>query len=81
MTGVLAIVGLGPGPADWITPEASAALEMASDVVGYQRYLDRTPQRPGQRHHGSDNGSELNRARLALENGGGGWQGGGGVGR
>ena len=39
MTGSLAIVGLGPGPAYWIAPEASAALETASDVVGYWPYL------------------------------------------
>jgi len=66
MTGALVIVGLGPGPADWITPEASAALETASDIVGYQRYLDRIPQRPGQRRHGTDNGKEISRAGVAL---------------
>ena len=66
MTGSLAIVGLGPGPACWIAPEASAALDKASDIVGYQRYLDRVAERAGQRRHGSGNRVELSRARLAL---------------
>jgi precorrin-3B C17-methyltransferase len=66
VTGALAIVGIGPGPAEWIAPEASAALEAASDVVGYQPYLDRIPVRPGQLRFGSDNRVELDRARDAL---------------
>ena len=66
MTGSLAIVGLGPGPACWLTPEASAVLEAASDLVGYRSYLDRVAERPGQRRHGSDNREELARARQAL---------------
>jgi precorrin-3B C17-methyltransferase len=66
VTGSLAIVGLGPGPADWVAPEADAVLEAASDLVGYQPYLDRIPEKPGQRRHGSDNRVELDRARLAL---------------
>ena len=64
--GSLAIVGLGPGPAKWLAPEASAALEAASDIVGYQPYLDRIPQRPGQQRHGSDNRVEIRRARDAV---------------
>jgi precorrin-3B C17-methyltransferase len=66
MTGSLAIVGLGPGPAHWIAPEASAALEAASDIVGYQLYLDRVTERASQRRHGSDNRVEIIRARHAL---------------
>ena len=66
MTGSLASVGLGPGPAHWIAPEASAALEAASDVVGYQPYLERVTERAGQRRHGSDNRVEISRARHAL---------------
>ena len=66
MTGSLVIVGLGPGPAHWIAPEASAALEAVSDVVGYQPYLDRVTERAGQRRHGSDNRLEIRRARDAL---------------
>jgi precorrin-3B C17-methyltransferase len=66
MTGSLVIVGLGPGPAHWITPEATAALDTASDLVGYLPYLDRIAVRAGQRRHGSDNRGEIARARHAL---------------
>jgi precorrin-3B C17-methyltransferase len=66
VTGSLAVVGLGPGPACWIAPEASAAVEAASDIVGYQPYIDRIPVRVGQRRHGSDNRVEIDRARHAL---------------
>jgi precorrin-3B C17-methyltransferase len=66
MTGRVDIVGLGPGPAEWRTPEASAAIEAASDIVGYGPYIDRLSLRPEQRVHASDNRLELARARLAL---------------
>ncbi len=66
MSGRLAIVGLGPGPAEWMTPEAGAAIGGATDVVGYGPYLDRLALRPDQRAHASDNRAELTRARLAL---------------
>ena len=66
MSGALAVVGLGPGPAGWLAPEASAALDAATDLVGYQPYLDRIPWRDGQTRHGSDNRHELQRAREAL---------------
>ena len=61
------IVGLGPGPAEWMTPEASAAIAATSDVVGYGPYIERLALRPDQRAHASDNRAELTRARLALE--------------
>jgi precorrin-3B C17-methyltransferase len=66
MSGHLAIVGLGPGDADLLAPRAAAALEAATDLVGYFRYLDRLPARPDQIRHASDNRAELDRARLAL---------------
>jgi precorrin-3B C17-methyltransferase len=66
MTGKLSVVGLGPGPACWLTPEAGAALEAASDVVGYAPYVARVPERTAQRRHVSDNRAELERAREAL---------------
>lgn len=66
MKGSLAVVGLGPGPACWLAPEASQVLEAASDIVGYQPYVDRVPERPGQRRHASDNRVELDRANHAL---------------
>jgi precorrin-2 C20-methyltransferase/precorrin-3B C17-methyltransferase len=65
--GSLAVVGLGPAGAQWLTPEASAVLSSANELVGYGPYLDRVPHRPGQRRHSSDNRLELDRARHALE--------------
>jgi precorrin-3B C17-methyltransferase len=62
----LLIVGLGPGPAHWLTPEADAALASATDLVGYAPYLDRLPARSGQTRHASDNRVEMERAGLAL---------------
>ena len=67
MTGRLAIVGLGPGPAEWMTAEAGAAIADATDVVGYTPYVERLKLEPGQRAHASDNRVELARARLALK--------------
>jgi precorrin-3B C17-methyltransferase len=49
-----------------MSPEASAAIAAASDLVGYQPYLDRIADQAGQRRHGSDNRVELDRARQAL---------------
>jgi precorrin-3B C17-methyltransferase len=66
MSGRVAVVGLGPGQASWMTPEASAEIEAASDVVGYGPYVERLLLRPDQRAHASDNRVELDRARLAL---------------
>ena len=66
MTGRVLIVGLGPGAAEWITPEASAAIEAASDIVGYSPYVERLTLRANQRVHASDNRVEMERARLAL---------------
>ncbi len=51
--GRITVVGLGPGSADWITPEAQQALADATDLVGYHTYLDRVPVRPGQCRYGS----------------------------
>lgn len=65
--GALAVVGLGPAGPDWLTPEASAALGAADELVGYGPYLDRVPRRAGQRRHASDNRVELDRARHALQ--------------
>ncbi len=66
MTGQLAVVGLGPGDARYLTPEASAALVEAQALYGYAPYLDRVPVRAGQRRHASDNREERARAAAAL---------------
>jgi precorrin-3B C17-methyltransferase len=67
MTGLVTIVGLGPGDVRWLTPAASEALATATDLVGYGPYVDRIPETPGQNRHSSDNRVELDRARFALE--------------
>lgn len=64
--GEIAIVGLGPGAADLVTPRAAAALAAATDLVGYGPYVGRVAVRPGQKRHASDNREELDRARAAL---------------
>lgn len=66
MSGRLDIVGLGPGAAELVTPEATAALSTATDLVGYAPYVGRVAAKPGQRRHASDNRVELDRARHAL---------------
>jgi precorrin-2 C20-methyltransferase/precorrin-3B C17-methyltransferase len=63
----LLVVGLGPGPGDWLTSEASAALAEVDHVVGYGPYVNRVPQRPGLTRHASGNTVELQRARFALD--------------
>jgi len=63
----LLVIGLGPGPADWLSPEASAALGSVDHVVGYGRYVDRVPQREGLQRHSSGNTVEVERARFALD--------------
>lgn len=67
MTGHLAIVGLGPGAPGLQAPEATAAIAAATDLVGYSTYLERLPAAAHQNRHASDNGEELDRARLGLE--------------
>ena len=67
MAGALVILGLGPGAPEWVTPEATAALEAASDIVGYGPYVARLALKPGQRAHASDNRVETARARHALQ--------------
>jgi precorrin-3B C17-methyltransferase len=66
MSGKLTVIGLGPGSAAQLTPEASDALHAADVVFGYGPYLDRVPARAGQRRQASDNREEIDRARRAL---------------
>jgi precorrin-3B C17-methyltransferase len=61
------VVGLGPGPAEWMTPEASTVIKAATDVVGYGSYVERLALRTDQRTHTTDNRVEMERARLALK--------------
>ncbi len=79
----LAVVGARPGRRpDWITPEASAALAEATDLVGYGPYLDRvaatgrarsaTPATTASRStaRGMRSNSPARAARVAVVSGG-----------
>jgi precorrin-3B C17-methyltransferase len=66
-SGWLCIAGLGPGDNRLVTPEVTAALAEATDVVGYIPYVARVAPREGLTLHPSDNRVELDRARAALE--------------
>jgi precorrin-2 C20-methyltransferase/precorrin-3B C17-methyltransferase len=66
VTGSIAVVGLGPGDTDWMTPQSRRELAAATDLIGYGPYLDRVGTRDGQHRHPSDNTDEPARARLAC---------------
>ncbi|MDN4633133.1 precorrin-3B C(17)-methyltransferase [Sphingomonas sp. PsM26] len=66
MSGWIAIAGLGPGDAALVTPEVTAALAAATDVIGYIPYVARVVPREGLTLHPSDNRVELDRAGHAL---------------
>ncbi|GGT10369.1 precorrin-3B C(17)-methyltransferase [Streptomyces griseoviridis] len=67
--GRLAVVGLGPGARDLLTPRAAAELRRASVLVGLDQYVDqiRDLLRPGTRVLESGLGAEEERARTAVE--------------
>jgi len=65
--GEVVVVGLGPGPDRWLTPEVTTALAEVGHVVGYAPYVNRVPQREGLARHASGNTVEVDRAREALE--------------
>ncbi len=67
MSGWVKIAGLGPGNEDLVTPEVSAALAEATDVVGYIPYVARVAERPGLTVHASDNRVEIDRSQHALQ--------------
>ena len=66
MSGWIAIVGLGPGREDLVTPEVTAALADATDVIGYIPYVARVAPRDGLTLHPTDNRVEIDRAQHAL---------------
>lgn len=66
--GRLAVIGIGPGDPSWRTPEASAALVQATDIVGYGLYLDLLGRAiAGKRQHASAIGEEEARVHQALD--------------
>lgn len=67
MSGRLFVIGLGPGSAGQVTPEATAAVRAAREFYGYKPYLDRLSLAEGQIAHASDNREEISRAQAALK--------------
>ena len=64
--GALAVVGLGPGGAEWRTPAADRATGSATHLVGYRGYLDLVPASGGQVRHAYALGEETDRVDQAL---------------
>jgi precorrin-3B C17-methyltransferase len=64
--GHIAVIGLGPGSAAQVTPEASEAVAAAKWFYGYGPYVDRLQLRPDQVKVASDNREEISRAQAAL---------------
>lgn len=66
--GRLAIVGTGPGSANWMSPEVKDILSNATDFVGYSTYLNLVAAfAKGKQLHESDNREEIARATMALD--------------
>ncbi|HEX6441237.1 MAG TPA: precorrin-3B C(17)-methyltransferase, partial [Stellaceae bacterium] len=66
--GKLAVIGIGPGDPGWRTPEASALIAAADDIVGYSLYLDLLGRAIiGKRRHDGAIGQEVERVKLALD--------------
>jgi cobalt-precorrin 5A hydrolase / precorrin-3B C17-methyltransferase len=66
--GSLAVIGIGPGDPAWRTAEAEAALAAASDIVGYDLYLDLLGGViAGKTRHETGLGAEETRVREALD--------------
>ncbi|MEA5507165.1 precorrin-3B C(17)-methyltransferase [Halotia wernerae UHCC 0503] len=66
--GRLAIVGIGPGWSQWMSPEVQEILKSATDLVGYKTYLDLVGSlADGKQRHESDNREEIARAKMALD--------------
>ena len=66
-SGTVHVVGLGPGPERWLTPDAQTVLGQVTHLVGYGPYVQRVPPREGLTRHASGNTVEVDRARLALD--------------
>lgn len=67
MTGWVVIAGLGPGSDGMITPDAQAAIDAATDIVGYIPYVRRIKPRDGLTLYETDNRVEMERAAHALQ--------------
>ncbi|SLN30025.1 Precorrin-3B C(17)-methyltransferase [Pseudoruegeria aquimaris] len=69
--GRLSIIGIGPGQHSWRTPEASALVAQAEELVGYGLYIDLLgPLAAGKARSDFPLGGEEDRCRYALEQAG-----------
>ena len=69
--GTLSVIGIGPGAADWRTPEASRLVAQADELVGYGLYIDLLgPLAAGKPRQDFPLGAEEDRCRYALERAG-----------
>ena len=69
--GRLSLIGIGPGQADWRTPEASVLIGEAEEIIGYSLYLDLLgPVAAGKKRTDFSLGDEEKRCRYALERAG-----------
>lgn len=69
--GSLSVIGIGPGAADWRTPEASRLIAQADELVGYGLYIDLLgPLAAGKPRQDFPLGGEEDRCRYALEHAG-----------
>ncbi len=69
--GTLSVIGIGPGAADWRTPEASRLVAQADELVGYGLYIDLLgPLAAGKPRQDFPLGGEEDRCRYALERAG-----------
>ncbi|MGU3400731.1 precorrin-3B C(17)-methyltransferase [Brucellaceae bacterium D45D] len=65
--GRLAVIGLGPGSRNLMTPAVERAIEQADDILGYETYVRMAaPFHAGQSLHMTDNREEMQRARHAF---------------
>jgi precorrin-3B C17-methyltransferase len=58
VTGKIFVIGLGPGNADQITPQATRAAAEAEFFFGYGPYVDRLELRPDQTRIGQGGAGE-----------------------
>jgi cobalt-precorrin 5A hydrolase/precorrin-3B C17-methyltransferase len=69
--GRVSLVGIGPGQAEWRTPEASRLIAEADELVGYGLYIDLLgPLAHGKPRRDFPLGGEEDRCRYALERAG-----------
>ena len=66
--GRVSLIGIGPGKAEWRTPQASRLVAEAEDLIGYGLYIDLLgPLAHGKPRHDFPLGGEEARCRFALE--------------